>query len=123
VTRLQTEGNYFAPELTKEGLAKKKKKYQASKYNLAKWLNFCEVMHSNGFKTYVYEAKRTVSKYIYVVKEKKRFKVRFSNHKPSKKSEFIMDCDFFVGVTRRRTTNTTDAIFATLKFFRGESNG
>jgi hypothetical protein len=64
-----------------------------------------------------YDAVTTVSKYVFVRRGGKRFKVRFSNHKPARWREQSRDCDFFVGITNTGVTRTEDAIRATLAFF------
>lgn len=86
-------------------------------YEKQKWVYFCEVMLDNGFELYLYEAKETVSKYITVCNGEKEFKVRFSNHPPIRSREIKGDCDFFVGRTNFKTTNTTEAIMETLRYF------
>lgn len=94
-------------------------KYSASLgYDAPMWIRFCLHMIEQKFEVSVYEARKTFSKYIYV-KDKdsgKKYKVRFSNHKPSKFKEDNGDCDFFVGIANNRTTTTKDAIEATLSF-------
>lgn len=81
-----------------------------------KWIEFCEVMIDLGFKLHMYEARKTVSKYITVINGDKKFKVRFSNHRPIKERESNGDCDFFVGITNFKVTNTDQAIEAVKKF-------
>lgn len=82
----------------------------------SKWIGFCETMLDRGYEVFLYEAKKTVSKYVTVVNPYSghRFKVRFSNHKPIKERERNNDCDFFVGRTNFRVTTTADAIKATI---------
>lgn len=82
-----------------------------------KWVEFCECMLIKGYQLEIYEAIRTVSKYITVKKGKLKFKVRFSNHKPIQYRELKGDCDFFVGVTNLKTTTTRMAIAAVDEFF------
>lgn len=48
-----------------------------------KWVMFCEQLLLLGYNLTLYEAKKSVSKYIYVKKNGKEFKVRFSNHLPN----------------------------------------
>lgn len=91
-------------------------------YSTPKWINFCELMLQAGLKVKLYEARRTVSKYVTVSNNcGKEFKVRFSNHKPIKAREVGEDCDFFVGVTNLSVTNTNQATKATLAYFGLES--
>lgn len=88
-------------------------------FSKPKWMMFCETMLERGFKVSLYEARQTVSKYVTVIDaEGRRFKVRFSNHKPIKAREVKGDCDFFVGITNLSVTRTENAIDATLAFFR-----
>lgn len=97
-----------------------KQRYKKSKYSLPKWIQFIEVMLSFKYKVFLYEAKSTFSKYVYVQHNGKTFKIRFSNHKPNKQKERINDCDFFVGVNNFIVTKTEDAIIATHKYFKGD---
>jgi hypothetical protein len=103
--------------LTLRFLEGRKEIFTKAGYPCPKWIEFSEEFLKLGFQVTLYEAKTTVSKYITVVKDKHRFKVRFSNHKPIKHRELQGDCDFFVGVTNLRTTNTRMAILATKTFF------
>lgn len=82
-----------------------------------RWVHFCEVMLERGYRVTLYEAKQTVSKYVTVHRGDKRFKVRFSNHKPIERRELAGDCDFFVGITNLRTTTTNQAIAAAIRYF------
>lgn len=87
-------------------------------YNTPKWIGFCQLMLGLGLSVKLYEARRTVSKYVTVSNNfGKEFKVRFSNHKPIKAREVGEDCDFFVGVTNLSVTNTEQATKATLAYF------
>lgn len=93
-------------------------------YKKQKWVEYCEKMMSLGYVLYLYEARKTFSKYITVTQPgcHQQFKVRFSNHKPIKYREISGDCNFFVGVTNLGITTTKDAILATIKFFGGEND-
>lgn len=73
---------------------------------------------NKGFKVSLYEARRTFSKYLTVERDEKKFKVRFSNHKPIKEREENNDCDFFVGVTNYKVTTTEDALKSVYTFFK-----
>jgi hypothetical protein len=89
-------------------------------YHKQKWVVFCESLMSKGFTLKLYEARKTVSKYITVTHPgipSKSFKVRFSNHKPLKHKEQMNDCDFFVGISNTKVTNTEMALQETLKYF------
>lgn len=88
------------------------------RYGVSMWILFCREMLKRGYKVRLKEAKNTVSKYITVYGiNDDYFLVRFSNHKPIKSREANEDCDFFVGVTNFKVTNTGQAIEATLKHF------
>jgi len=65
-----------------------------------------------------YDAVTTVSKYVTIRKNKKQFKVRFSNHKPNKGKEIDRLCDFFVGASHLNANWYTweDAIKAAEKY-------
>lgn len=86
----------------------------------AKWIVFCEMLLEKNYVMYLYEAKETFSKYITVTRldSEKRFKVRFSNHKPNKGRELNGDCDFFVGVTHTGIRTTEMAIKAVKEYFK-----
>ena len=84
---------------------------------MQKWIYFCCTMMGHGFEVWLYEARRTYSKYITVVEKDKTFRVRFSDHAPIARREREGDCDFFVGRTNFVITTTEDAIDATLRFF------
>jgi hypothetical protein len=85
-------------------------------YGKAKWMLFCEELLPD-YDLYLYEARRTFSKYITVKRGDNSFKVRFSNHKPNLERELHKDCDFFVGVTNLGVTTTDKAIDATRQYF------
>ena len=86
-------------------------------YGKAKWIIFAEKLLKQGYKIRLYEAKWTFSKYLTVEKDDKKFKVRFSNHKPAREKELNNDCDFFVGVTNLQVTTTEDALKAVYNYF------
>ena len=60
-----------------------------------KWILFCRYFMSKGYKIRLYEARRTVSKYITLNK----------------------DCDFFVGVTNFQVITAHDVALKVLNFF------
>lgn len=93
----------------------------SAKYGKAKWIIFCEILLKAGYNLKLYEARKTFSKYIYVSKAGKTYKVRFSNHKPAKWKEFNKDCDFFVGIGNLGVTNTNDALNAVENYFNKRS--
>lgn len=87
-------------------------------YDKSRWITFCEIMMKDGFTLSLYEARETVSKYITVLKPGcAPFKVRFSNHRPILAKELNGDCDFFVGHTNLRITNTGQAVSACRQHF------
>lgn len=90
-------------------------------YQKQRWIEFCETLLADGFSITLYEARRTVSKYVTVSRGDRSFKVRFSNHRPIKSREAAADCDFFVGVCNAVTTNTTQALAAVREFFASEA--
>lgn len=97
------------------------KKAVSQGYQKQRWIFFCEALLAKGYTLELYEARRTVSKYITVKKEgHKPFKVRFSNHKPIFHRELTGDCDFFVGHTNIAITNTDQAFRAVHKHFGGQ---
>lgn len=89
----------------------------AAGYSVQKWIAFCSQLLALGFTVSLYEARQTFSKYVTVSDGDRRFKVRFSNHKPIKRREEMGDCDFFVGVANYQTTTTAQAMSAVLKHF------
>lgn len=84
----------------------------AKGYQKQKWVEFCEAMMERGYTLTLYEARRTVSKYITVHNGDHKFKVRFSNHKPIRDRKANGDCDFFVGKTHLNWSTTAQAIAA-----------
>lgn len=82
-----------------------------------KWILFCRYFMSKGYKIRLYEARRTVSKYITLIKDGKSCKVRFSNHRPIREREKNKHCDFFVGVTNFQVITAHDVALQVLKFF------
>lgn len=92
----------------------------SEQYGKQKWISFCESLLEEGYEVYLYEARKTFSKYITVKKGDKSFKVRFSNHKPIYHREVNKDCDFFVGVTNLGVTTTANALEA-VREYMGET--
>lgn len=85
----------------------------AKGFEVQKWVEFCQYFYTLGLDVRVHESKSTFSKYVYIRKGRKVFKVRFSNHKPNKLKQRHSDCDFYVGISHGVTTTTKDAIIAT----------
>lgn len=92
------------------------------KFGDAKWVQFARWFIEKGFNVELYEARQTFSKYLTVIKGDRRFKVRFSNHKPILAREIAGDCDYFVGITNLKTTTTDMAIMVTEMFFERNDN-
>ena len=72
---------------------------------------------SKGYKIRLYEARKTVSKYITLIKDGKSCKVRFSNHRPIREREKIKTVIFFVGVTNFQVITAHDVALKVLNFF------
>lgn len=109
--------------VTKNFLFQRVSDAKAKGYEKAKWIEFCEKMLAEGYHVKLYEARKTVSKYVTVIfphDPSQKFKVRFSNHRPIKHREVSGDCDFFVGVTNLGVTTTDQAVKATLEYFKQE---
>lgn len=102
-----------------QGLLDQRFEYSKSKgHSKQKWIEFCEhILRIKGLTITLYEARKTFSKYLTISDGKRRFKVRFSNHKPIKHREVKGDCDFFVGITNLSITRTEDALEAVYNFF------
>lgn len=87
-------------------------------YEKQKWIMFCEhILSTTKLEIYLYEARKTFSKYLSVTDGKRVFKVRFSNHKPNPVKEENKDCDFFVGRNHNSTATWIDAVNVTKLFF------
>ena len=89
---------------------------------IQKWILFCRYFMSKGYKIRLYEARKTVSKYITLIKDGKSCKVRFSNHRPIREREKNKHCDFFVGVTNFQVITAHDVALKVLKFFEEKNN-
>lgn len=85
------------------------------KYTVPKWLFFLQTTmewNQHGVYCWVYKAKTTVSKYLYISNGEpmKTFKMRFSNHRAPKHREESNDCDFYVGLSSGPTIRTDQLI-------------
>jgi hypothetical protein len=87
-------------------------------YDEPKYVQFGRTMLGEGFEVWLHESLSTASKYLYVRFGGREFKVRFSNHKPRFGDQRIGDCDFYVGHSHGRITNTKQAINATIRALR-----
>lgn len=104
-------------DVSKKFLEKKKAILANGGWPVSKWIIFCEQLLARGYQVVVYEAKTTRSKYVYVVKDRRQFKVRFSNHKPRFDAQIGNDSDFYVGVSHGLVTTTDDALKAVEQYF------
>ncbi len=77
----------------------------------AEWAEFCRAMMADGFRLYVYKARRSESRYITVTRKNdpRAFRVRFSDHPPLVWREEAGDCDFFVGRSNFQHTTAWQA--------------
>lgn len=73
-------------------------------YPVPKYLLFIKEMLKNGYTVKVYQSR--VSKYVFLVKDNKITKIRFSNHKPLFGKEEEGDCDYYVGVSHKQVMTT-----------------
>lgn len=105
--------------LTPEFCARRAAIAQRQGYEVPKYISFARILLAEGFRLQMYEAQRTVSKYLTVSVEgfRKTYKVRFSNHKPIRQREIAGDCDFFVGRTHLGVTTTAMALRAVREYF------
>jgi hypothetical protein len=85
-------------DLSQKYLDSIKPNYLIKGYPVPKWIQFSEAMLDMGFSVDMQESKSTVSKYLYLKKGDKKFKIRFSNHKPNYNKELGGDCNYYVGV-------------------------
>jgi hypothetical protein len=104
----------YGPEITWDFLQQRAAFHARANYPKAKWIQFCEAMIKAGYRVEMYEARKTVSKYITVFNGSRRFKLRFSNHGAMHQGP-LEDCDYFVGRNSFGTTTTEMAIDATIK--------
>lgn len=102
----------------------------ANGFAKSKWVEFCEVMLSRGYRVSLAESKTTESKYVEVRESKnkkaRRFVVRFSAHRPSHLKELAERPEklhghrgrFYVGKSHTGPAKSTaDAIAAVEEFF------
>ena len=85
-------------------IAKKIQNYP-KQYEKPKYLRFILRMLREGWEVKLYVANK-VSKYVFVYKGDKIYKIRFSNHKPIIKRELDNDCDFYAGISNLKTMKT-----------------
>jgi hypothetical protein len=106
--------------LTQRYLDSQKPSYIKNGYPVPKWIIFSEKMLELGFIVSLHKAKSTYSKYIYLNKGLKKYKVRFSNHRANRGAELSNDCDFYVGVGNRGVI-TTEYLIEHIKKLEGLS--
>ena len=93
-------------KLTVKYLEALKPSYAKSGYTTPKWITFSEALLQAGWKVELKRSKTTFSKYIYINKGDRSFKIRFSNHKPNKGQQETNDCDFYVGISNGQVITT-----------------
>jgi len=82
-----------------------------------KWIRFCRIFLIKDYKVEVCLSKLKSSKYIFLIKNEKKLKLRFSDHKPSKKQEDDRDSDVYVGPSNYGNIKTKEAVNIALYFF------
>jgi len=93
-------------KVTKHYLATLKPSYTKKGYPVPKWITFSETLLNSGWKVQLKRSKSSYSKYIYIQKEDKSYKIRFSNHRPNKDAQEMSDSDFYVGVSNGQVITT-----------------
>lgn len=104
-------------KISLEDVEQIKGRYRDAGFSIPKYLQFVEAALNYQCRVYLYDAQTTVSKYVTLMRGKRKYKVRFSNHKPNLNKEKNGESDFFVGVTNLAVTTTDDAWRAALAFF------
>ncbi|NCD40588.1 MAG: hypothetical protein EOL88_00700 [Bacteroidia bacterium] len=88
-------------------IAKKVMKLSQGKYGAPKYLRFILRMLREGWEVKLYIPRSNkISKYVFVKKGEKLYKIRFSNHKPLVQRELDNDCDFYAGISNLRCMTT-----------------
>lgn len=95
------------------------KRVGSGKYGRSVWIRYCDYMLAQGYHVELYEAQETVSKYITVhAGGDLSFKVRFSDHPPSRLRMLESDVKMCVGYSTDGNRYTLDdAIAACLRWF------
>lgn len=106
---------YGGSNVTADDCWEMERVYKRAKMDEPKYFLFIKFALNYGYTVTLYDAQSTVSKYVTVHNRKKKFKIRWSNHKPNLKREMQGDCDFFVGVTNLGVTTTREAWYAMKK--------
>lgn len=94
--------------------AKKISGYAKTQYDAPKYLRFILRMLREGWEVKMYiPRKNKISKYVFVSKDDRIYKIRFSNHKPIVQRELDNDCDFYAGISNLKVM-TTEQIAKTI---------
>lgn len=93
-----------------------KPRYARNQYPIPKWIIFTEQLLQWNWQIFLYRAKSTYSKYLYISKGKQTIKVRFSNHKPNKFNQVNNDSDYYVGISHSESL-TTEALLEKLSLY------
>ena len=117
MTRQTTREKLTHQQVSRALISHRSAMAERSGYSVPKYLQFCAWVLDQGMVATIYEARETRSKYITIKANGAQYKVRFSNHPPSKRRELRGDCDFFVGRTHTGVRTTEDAKKAVEKFF------
>jgi hypothetical protein len=99
-----------ADRINTKKLRSMKESYEDSNYSCPKYLLFIEAMLNNNFAVKLRKSKSTRSKYVYVKKNGKILKIRFSNHRPNFFRQKDEDCDYYVGVSHSKIISTESVI-------------
>lgn len=96
-----------ARTMTIQGVAKRIQSYSGTSFEAPKYLRFILRMLREGWRVKLYiPHSNKISKYVFVYREGKIFKIRFSNHKPIIQKELDNDCDFYAGISNLRVMTT-----------------
>lgn len=109
--------------LTRDEILRRSIAIQNKGYPISKWLFCAWACIESGLDVVLYQAKETVSKYLYLADPKQPdippFKLRFSDHSPSAGQVDMRDCDFYIGVvsSRSQAQTTEDAMQVIGRYF------
>lgn len=112
---MQFKKNYHkAHRCNLQSTAKRISRYAKTQYNAPKYLKFILRMLREKWEVRLYIPRSNkISKYVFVSKGDKIFKIRFSNHKPIVQRELDNDCDFYAGISNLNVM-TTEQIAKTI---------
>jgi len=98
---------HLAKKCYLEKIARKISGYANTQYEAPKYLRFILRMLREGWRAKLYIPRESkISKYVFVYKEDKIYKIRFSNHKPTIHRELDNDCDFYAGISNLKIMTT-----------------